>query len=194
MRVAEIPNTATFHAVTVTVTDARARTEHVHELVCLRYTPFHTRPVKVILIRNPGRSQGLDVAFASIPPRGQGPRRRPGRQPCPEGRPAGRPVRVPLPDDYDPPYQLHGNPKQTSRRAIATPRGTATKQRSATPACSSRYATNSSATSSGTSTPDHHQSETHTTPVTTSIGSRLKSRNSRGCGAWLQRLQPRKSS
>ena len=35
---------------------------HVHELICLWYTPFYTRPVKVILIRNPGTSAGFDVA------------------------------------------------------------------------------------------------------------------------------------
>jgi DDE superfamily endonuclease len=62
---AEIANTATFQAVTVTGPDRRSRTEHVHELVCLWYTPFYTRPVKVILIRNPGRTEGFDVAIAS---------------------------------------------------------------------------------------------------------------------------------
>ena len=62
---AEIANTATFQAVTVTGPDGRSRTEHVHEHVCLWYTPFHTRPVKVILVRNPGTSEGFDVAIAS---------------------------------------------------------------------------------------------------------------------------------
>ena len=32
---------------------------HVHELICLWYKPFYTRPVKVILIRNPGTTDGL---------------------------------------------------------------------------------------------------------------------------------------
>ena len=62
---AEIAATATFTAVTVTGPDRRTRTEHVHELVCLWYTPFYTRPVKVILIRNTGRTEGFDVALAS---------------------------------------------------------------------------------------------------------------------------------
>ena len=62
---AEIANTATFTAVTVTGPDGRQRTEHIHEFVCLWYTPFYTRPVKVILIRNPGSSEGVDVAIAS---------------------------------------------------------------------------------------------------------------------------------
>ena len=38
---------------------------HVHELVCLWYKPFHTRHVKMILIRNPGTTDGFDVAIAS---------------------------------------------------------------------------------------------------------------------------------
>ena len=33
--------------------------------MCLWYTPFHTRAIKVILIRNPGREDGFDVALAS---------------------------------------------------------------------------------------------------------------------------------
>jgi hypothetical protein len=62
---AQIASTATFTAVTITSPDGRARTAHVHELVCLWYAPFYTRAVKVILIRNPGRSEGFDVALAS---------------------------------------------------------------------------------------------------------------------------------
>ena len=61
---AEIAKTATFKAVTVTGPDGRTRTEHVHELVCVWYTPFYTRPVKVIMIRNPGHTDGFDVALA----------------------------------------------------------------------------------------------------------------------------------
>jgi hypothetical protein len=61
----EIANTANFDTVTITAPDGRERTEHVHELVCLWYTPFHARPVKVILIRSPGHSEGFDVALAS---------------------------------------------------------------------------------------------------------------------------------
>ena len=62
---AKIAKTAIFTAVTVTGPDGRTRSEHVYEFVCLWYTPFYTRPVKVILIRNPGRSDGFDVALAS---------------------------------------------------------------------------------------------------------------------------------
>lgn len=62
---AQIATTAVFSAVTITGQDGRARTARIHEFVCLWYTPFHTRPVKVILIRNPGRSEGFDVALAS---------------------------------------------------------------------------------------------------------------------------------
>ncbi|MGO9977316.1 MAG: transposase [Solirubrobacteraceae bacterium] len=62
---AQIASTATFMAVTITAPDGRERTSHVHEFVCLWYTPFYTRAVKVILIRNPGRSEGFDVALAS---------------------------------------------------------------------------------------------------------------------------------
>jgi DDE superfamily endonuclease len=62
---AEIANTATFTPVTITGPDGRTRTEHAYDFVCLWYTPFYTRPVKVILIRNPGRTEGFDVALAS---------------------------------------------------------------------------------------------------------------------------------
>jgi DDE superfamily endonuclease len=62
---AEIAAIAIFKPVTVTGPDGRERTVHVHELVCLWYKPFYTRPVKVILIRNPGTTDGLDVAIAS---------------------------------------------------------------------------------------------------------------------------------
>ena len=62
---AEIAKTAVFEQVTITGPDGRSRTVHVHELVCLWYKPFYTRPVKVILIRNPGTETGFDVALAS---------------------------------------------------------------------------------------------------------------------------------
>ncbi len=62
---AQIAKTAVFTAVTVTGPDGRARSAHIHEFVCLWYTPFHARVVKVILIRNPGRDDGFDVALAS---------------------------------------------------------------------------------------------------------------------------------
>ena len=54
-----------FVPVTITGPDGRQRTVHVHELICLWYKPFYTRPVKVILIRNPGTDTGFDVALAS---------------------------------------------------------------------------------------------------------------------------------
>jgi hypothetical protein len=62
---AEIAKTAVFVPVTITGPDGRQRTAHVHELVCLWYKPFYTRPIKVILIRNPGSTEGVDVALAS---------------------------------------------------------------------------------------------------------------------------------
>lgn len=62
---AEIAKTALFTAVTIAGLDGRERTAHIHELTCLWYVPFHTRPVKVILVRNPGTSEGFDVALAS---------------------------------------------------------------------------------------------------------------------------------
>jgi hypothetical protein len=61
----EIAKTALFTAVTITGPDGRTRTAHTHEFVCLWYKPFYTRPVKVILIRNPGTTEGFDVALAS---------------------------------------------------------------------------------------------------------------------------------
>ena len=62
---AEIAKSATFEPASVTGPDRRERTVHVHELICLWYKPFYTRAVKVILIRNPGTSEGFDVAVAS---------------------------------------------------------------------------------------------------------------------------------
>ena len=62
---AEIASTAIFTAVTITGPDRRSRTAHAHEFVCLWYKPFYTRAVKVILIRNPGTTEGFDVALAS---------------------------------------------------------------------------------------------------------------------------------
>jgi hypothetical protein len=62
---AKIAEGAVFTEVTITGPDGRERTAQIHEFTCLWYKPFHTRPVKVILIRNPGRSEGFDVALAS---------------------------------------------------------------------------------------------------------------------------------
>ena len=50
----------------ITLTDdGKARVEHVWSTRCLWYGPFHTRPVVIMLIRKPGRSDGFDVAIAS---------------------------------------------------------------------------------------------------------------------------------
>lgn len=62
---AQIAKTAVFQPITVTGPDGRQRTAHVHEFTCLWYTPFYTRAIKVILIRNPGTTEGFDVALAS---------------------------------------------------------------------------------------------------------------------------------
>ena len=62
---AKIAETAIFTAITITGPDGRERTTHTHEFTCLWYKPFHTTPVKVILIRNPGTETGFDVALAS---------------------------------------------------------------------------------------------------------------------------------
>jgi hypothetical protein len=61
----EIASTAVFTPVTITGPDGRERTAYIHEFICLWYKPFYTRSVKVILIRNPGRTDGFDVALAS---------------------------------------------------------------------------------------------------------------------------------
>ncbi len=62
---AQLAKTVAFETVTITGPDGRQRTAHIHAFVCLWYTPFHTRAIKVILIRNPGREDGFDVALAS---------------------------------------------------------------------------------------------------------------------------------
>ncbi len=62
---AKIAEAAVFEAVTITSPDGRQRTAQIHQFTCLWYTPFHTRPMTVILIRNPDRTDGFDVALAS---------------------------------------------------------------------------------------------------------------------------------
>ncbi len=62
---AQLAATAVFEAVTITAPDGRTRVEHVWSTTCLWYGPLHTRPVTVMLIRKPGRSEGFDVALAS---------------------------------------------------------------------------------------------------------------------------------
>ncbi|MGH8301578.1 MAG: IS701 family transposase [Steroidobacteraceae bacterium] len=63
---AEIAKSASFTQVSLTGRDGRERTTLVHEFTCLWYKPFHTQPIKVLLVRNPARSEeGFDIAIAS---------------------------------------------------------------------------------------------------------------------------------
>jgi hypothetical protein len=62
---AQLAAAAVFEAGTITAPDGRSRVEHVATMTCLWYGPFHTRPVTIMLIRKPGRSEGFDVALAS---------------------------------------------------------------------------------------------------------------------------------
>jgi DDE superfamily endonuclease len=62
---AQLAASALFTPVTVTGPDGRSRVEHVWSTRCLWYGPFHTRPVVVMLIRKPNRTEGFDVAIAS---------------------------------------------------------------------------------------------------------------------------------
>ncbi|HYN64652.1 MAG TPA: hypothetical protein VES36_08610 [Candidatus Limnocylindrales bacterium] len=62
---AELAASAVFAPVTITGPDGRRRVEHVWRTTCLWYGPFHTRPVVVMLIRKPDRTDGFDVALAS---------------------------------------------------------------------------------------------------------------------------------
>ena len=61
----EIAKAATFKPVSLTGRDGRTRTALVHEFTCLWYKPFHTRPLKVILVRNPNSNKDFDIAIAS---------------------------------------------------------------------------------------------------------------------------------
>jgi hypothetical protein len=62
---AQLAAAAIFEPVTITAPDGRSRVEHVWATTCLWYGPFHTRPVVVMLIRKPDRTEGFDVALAS---------------------------------------------------------------------------------------------------------------------------------
>jgi hypothetical protein len=62
---AQLAKTAVFAPVTITGPDGRSRLEHVWRTTCLWYGPFHTRPVVIMLIRKPDRTEGFDVALAS---------------------------------------------------------------------------------------------------------------------------------
>jgi DDE superfamily endonuclease len=62
---AQLAATAVFTPITITGPDGRSRVEHVWSTKCLWYGPFHTRPVVIMLIRKPDRTDGFDVALAS---------------------------------------------------------------------------------------------------------------------------------
>jgi DDE superfamily endonuclease len=62
---AQLAASAVFAPVAITGPDGRTRTEHVWRTTCLWYGPFHTRPVAIMLIRKPDRTDGFDVALAS---------------------------------------------------------------------------------------------------------------------------------
>jgi len=62
---AKLAASAVFEPVTITGPDGRSRVEHVWSTNCLWYGPFHTRPVVIMLIRKPDRTDGFDVAIAS---------------------------------------------------------------------------------------------------------------------------------
>ncbi|MCA1700842.1 MAG: transposase [Actinobacteria bacterium] len=62
---AQLAAGAVFEPVTISGPDGKTRVEHVWSTTCLWYGPFHTRPVVIMLIRKPGRTEGFDVAIAS---------------------------------------------------------------------------------------------------------------------------------
>lgn len=62
---AQLAAAAAFKPVTVIGPNGRRRVEHVWSTTCLWYGPFHTRPVVIMLIRKPDRTDGFDVAIAS---------------------------------------------------------------------------------------------------------------------------------
>ena len=62
---AQLAADAAFEPVTITAPDGKTRVEYVWSTTCLWYGPFHTRPVVVMLIRKPDRTEGFDVAIAS---------------------------------------------------------------------------------------------------------------------------------
>jgi hypothetical protein len=62
---AQLAASAIFEPVTITGPDGRTRTEHAWQTTCLWYGPFHTRPIVIMLIRKPDRTDGFDVALAS---------------------------------------------------------------------------------------------------------------------------------
>ena len=62
---AQLAASAVFEPVTITGPGGKTRVEHGWSTRCLWYGPFHTRPVVIVLIRKPDRTDGFDVALAS---------------------------------------------------------------------------------------------------------------------------------
>jgi len=62
---AKLSRTLQFEPVTITGPDGRKRAARVAEIVCLWYGPLHTRPIKLLLVRDPDRTEGYDIAIAS---------------------------------------------------------------------------------------------------------------------------------
>jgi len=62
---AQLAASAVFEPVTITGPGGKTRVEHLWQTTCLWYGPFHTRPVTIMLIRNPDRADGYHVAIAS---------------------------------------------------------------------------------------------------------------------------------
>ena len=198
---AEIAKTAIFRPVTITGPDGRTRTAHIHEFVCLWYKPFYTRPIKVILIRNPGSSEGFDIALAStdadVPApeliarydsrwtietahqeakaHGVGEARNRVQKAVQRTVPFGflsQTITIAW-------YALHGDPEADTPRApppspVVPPEDHDQLHRHARRATPRTHPPRLL----GTSTPNNHQPETHTTPKATGISRRLKLRKS----------------
>jgi hypothetical protein len=62
---AELAETLAFRPHTITGPDGHHRTKRVAELACLWYGPFHTRPVKLLLVRSADQADGFEIAIAS---------------------------------------------------------------------------------------------------------------------------------
>jgi len=63
---AEIAAAATFKPVSLTGRDGKTRTALIHEFTCLWPKPFHTRPIKVILVRNPNATKTVPFGFLTM--------------------------------------------------------------------------------------------------------------------------------
>src|ERR1035437_9199504 len=170
---AKLAEAAVFTAVTVTGPDGRERTAQIHEFVCLWYKPFHTRAMKVILIRNPGHSEGFDVALASTDSTAASAAPNPGQKAVERTVPFGFPPQT-ITITW---YAVHGNPRadlQARRRASPWYRQKTTVSYADMLAALRRELIRPRVL--GTSTPEDHQPETHAPPITTSVRRRLKPR------------------